>query len=163
MLPPFARTECACAQRTECCNVIPGMLIPADVERIYRQENVFTYARSHWLASAGAIVQIDDTITRIPTIVPARQANGACKFLTANNLCGIHTSAPFGCAYNDTHMPYRDGLARSRWAISEVYNDRITSGIYTLVWEYLACRRLFALPPEVARDPERRKRALNLA
>ena len=95
----FPRTECACAECTLNCRFVPGYLIPTDLAAMtahlgYR--SVLTFALENLLASPGATVMADGQVFQIPTLVPARQANGACKFLTPENRCAIHVVSPFG-------------------------------------------------------------------
>jgi Fe-S-cluster containining protein len=81
------------------------MLIPDDVPRIARHlgyTDVMEFSRENLLASPGAIVLRDNQQVRIPTLVPQRGADGACKFLQ-NDLCTIHSVSPYGCAFFSEH------------------------------------------------------------
>jgi hypothetical protein len=80
-----ARTECACRSCVANCRFVPGALIPADLHRIaeYLNESDLTrFAFDNLLASPGAIIYTRGGLIRIRTLVPARRADGACRFLT---------------------------------------------------------------------------------
>lgn len=84
----FARTECACDECALNCRYIPGYLIPTDLDAIAAHlgdESVLTFALEHLLASPGTTVMADGQVFQIPTLVPAKQANGACHFLTVTS------------------------------------------------------------------------------
>lgn len=84
----FNRTECACAECALNCRFIPGYLIPTDIAAIANHlgyENLLTFALENLLASPGATVMTNRELFQIPTLVPARQPNGACKFLTVTS------------------------------------------------------------------------------
>jgi Fe-S-cluster containining protein len=126
--PPFDRTSCACESCTEFCTKSPGHLIPADLFRITDRliadrlitepRDVLTYLQ----ASAGAVVGDAQTgkLYRIGTIVPKRQEDGRCIFLTEDNRCAIHSVSPFGCAFFDSHMNQIEGSARSMWGLRQI-------------------------------------------
>lgn len=134
--PPFERTVCACASCQECCRQQPGHLIPSDIARMEAALAPRTSrpgVRDWLVASPGALVgRLEpDPGGRehlrafwIGTITPARDPEtGACIFLTAENLCGIHDVAPFGCGFFDVHMDFRDGHARSSWGLRVIQAD----------------------------------------
>ena len=103
----FARTECACGECALNCRYIPGYLIPTDLDAMAAHlgyESVLTFALENLLASPGATVMADGQVFQIPTLVPARQVNGACKFLTTESRCAIHAVSPFGCSHFDVHQ-----------------------------------------------------------
>ena len=81
----FARTECACAECVLNCQHMPGYLIPEDLPALAAElgyDNWEKFAFENLAASQGATVLMRDGQTlQIPTLVPQRQANGACKFL----------------------------------------------------------------------------------
>jgi hypothetical protein len=84
----FPRTECACAECVLNCQYIPGYLIPSDLTAIAAElgfDNLLTFALEYLLASPGATVMANGEMFQIPTLVPARQANGACQFLTVTS------------------------------------------------------------------------------
>jgi len=83
----IARTECACRACVVNCRFVPGSLIPADLHRIakYLNESSLTrFALDNLLASPGAIIYTRSGLVRIRTLVPARRADGACRFLTCD-------------------------------------------------------------------------------
>ncbi len=97
----FKRIECACSACLCNCYGLPGYLIPDDLRRIadyLGEDDVVRFALDNLLASPGALVVAHGEIFAIPTIVPARRPDGACRFLK-NDLCSIHAVNPFGCAY----------------------------------------------------------------
>jgi Fe-S-cluster containining protein len=115
MSTPFERTRCSCPECIRCCYTQPGSLAAGDLERIaaHLGQPVRVAALKFW-ASPGALVAnraTGDTF-RIGTITP-RRVRGRCIFLSANDRCGIHPVAPFGCAYFDTHMDAAEGQRRS--------------------------------------------------
>jgi Fe-S-cluster containining protein len=152
----FARTECACESCAAHCRVVPGYLVPDDVERISRHlgyHNPLSFASAHLLASPGATVLQEGRLRQIPTLVPRRQENGACLFLDENNRCRIHAVAPYGCAMFDSHQPADEANQRSThglmaiaraWANPKAY-------LYTLLWRILDATGRRALPPALAR------------
>jgi hypothetical protein len=81
-----ARTVCACSACIANCRFVAGSLIPADLHRVseYLNEPDMTrFAFDNLLASPGAIICTKTGLIRIHTLVPARRADGACRFLTA--------------------------------------------------------------------------------
>jgi Fe-S-cluster containining protein len=66
-------------------------------------------------ASRGTTISYKGRIARIGTITPERNKNtGHCVFLDKDDRCMIHSVAPFGCAYFDTHMSKAEGDKRVR-------------------------------------------------
>jgi hypothetical protein len=81
-----ARTVCACRACVANCRFVPGALIPADLHRIseyLNEPDLRRFAFDNLLASPGAIIFTRSGLVRIRTLVPARRADGACRFLTA--------------------------------------------------------------------------------
>lgn len=163
----FKRTECACDECTHNCRVIPGYLIPDDIERISRHLgyiNLVRFAFENLAASPGATVMSggDGRIFRIPTLVPQRQANRACKFLQNGN-CTIHTVSPYGCALFDVHQSRAEANRRSARGLQEVACEwaREARSIYVLIWKMLDAAGVRAVPPEVARKAFSRSDGLN--
>lgn len=79
-----ARTECACRACVVNCRFVPGSLIPADLHRIaenLNESDLTRFALDNLLASPGAIIYTRDGLIHIRTFVPARRADGACRFL----------------------------------------------------------------------------------
>jgi hypothetical protein len=151
----FNRTACTCPDCTRYCRVMPGYLIPTDLDRIRHflgtEAALMDWAAKALRASPGAIVMEHGRIQRIRTLVPARQLTGACVFLTAANRCAIHAVAPFGCAFFDAHMPGRDANWRSRHGLQAVVDAWRESGPYAKLWINLDRLGLRAVSPDVAR------------
>ena len=152
----FARTECACASCASHCRVVPGYLMPADVERISRHlgyANPLSFASENLLASPGATVLQAGQLRQLPTLVPRLQANGACAFLDENSRCRIHAVAPYGCAYFDSHMSDDEATRRSTRGLMEVARlwANPKAHLYTLLWRILDATNRRALPPALAR------------
>jgi Fe-S-cluster containining protein len=146
---------CACDACIRSCHYIPGYLIPADLERIWQYfaptEDLFTWARQHLLASPGALVTQRGRLFRIPTLVPARQADGTCRFLTAGQRCAIHAVSPYGCAFFDAHQPDTEADHRSSRGLRAVLEAWQRGDTYAQVWYVLHEEGLEAPPPEVCR------------
>ena len=130
------------------------MLIPDDVARIARHlgyTDVMEFARENLLASPGAIVLRDNQQVRIPTLVPQRGADGACKFLQ-NDLCTIHSVSPYGCAFFSEHEPRTVGDKKSILGLIHITRDHQTNGRYSRIWSMLDSTNLKAIPPEAIRQ-----------
>ncbi len=98
------RTICSCKVCRKNCEVMPGFLLPSDLDRMVPADTEpFTWAETNLLASPGALVMKGNTYFRIPTLVPATTSTGSCKNLTSEGLCAIHDISPFGCAFFDCH------------------------------------------------------------
>ena len=79
------RTHCSCKTCKLNCLVMPGCLIPSDLDRmIPRTTDPFRWAESNLLASPGAVAMKNGKLFRIPTLVPATKADGSCINLSAN-------------------------------------------------------------------------------
>ena len=92
-----ARTVCACRACVVNCRIVPGALITADLHRIseyLNESDLRRFAFDNLLASHGAIIFTRSGLVRIRTLVPARRADGACRFLTAEDRCSIHAESP---------------------------------------------------------------------
>jgi Fe-S-cluster containining protein len=116
----FTRTTCACKACTACCKRQPGPLAPGDFERIqaHLQASDEEMQKLFW-ASPGAVGRLHSGKTvRVGTITP-RFHKGRCVFLDENDRCKIHSVAPFGCAYFDTHMDNSTAQERSNWLAYE--------------------------------------------
>lgn len=152
----LARTECACAGCASHCHIVPGYLIPADLERLSRHlgyRNPLSCAADHLLASPGATVLQAGQLRQLPTLVPRRQENGACVFLDENSRCRIHAVAPFGCAFFDSHQPNEEAHRRSAKGLQEIARlwANPKAHLYTLVWRILEATGRRAIPPALAR------------
>jgi Fe-S-cluster containining protein len=110
-----------------------------------------TYLANGLLASPGALVVMQGTVTRIPTIVPAMASYGRagkrCVFLNADGTCKVHPVAPFGCAYFDDHMSAEEGDRRSKAALLSILHSASYQRLWRLLWQ--DGRR--SLPPEQKR------------
>ncbi len=157
----FPRTTCSCSACANNCRYLPGMLIPDDVPRIARHlgyTDVMEFSRENLLASPGAIVLRDNRQERIPTLVPQRGADGACKFLT-NNLCTIHSVSPYGCAFFSEHEARAVADKKSILALIDITRDHESNGRYSRIWSMLASSNLRAIPPETIRQRMNKTRA----
>src|SRR5665213_2208655 len=113
------RTNCSCRTCLLNYQVMPGFLIPSDLDRIIPQgADPFLWAETNLLASPGATALKDGEIIQIPTLVPAIKEDRSCKFLSTLSQCTIHEIAPFGCAFFDCG-PEVPGLSAK--GIMEVY------------------------------------------
>jgi hypothetical protein len=151
----FARTICACNDCTAYCRQVPGYLIPADLERLRQQVAVGDFqqwASQHLLASPGALVMQRGKLFRIQTIVPARQTDGACVFLTPESRCAIHALAPFGCAFFDSHQTADEADRRSSRGLRAILEDWIANGPYAQLWTGLHAAGRVAQAPENLRS-----------
>ena len=147
----FERTTCGCDECTRNCRFIPGSLVPSDLERMRDAlspgQDIFEWASENLLASPGAVVMYRGEMYRIPTLVPARGPDGmACKFLTEDWKCSIHTVAPYGCAFVDMHMTDEEGTRRSTAGLMAINNDWMANGLYSQVHQHLEAERNIAPP-----------------
>src|SRR5215471_17766846 len=132
-----ARTECACRACVVNCHFVPGSLIPADLHRIaeYLNESDLTrFALDNLLASPGAIIYTRDGLIRIRTLVPARRADGACRFLTAEDRCSIHAVSPYSCAMFDCKQSREEADALSLLGLAEVAKAWQRGDLYAQLW-----------------------------
>ena len=152
----FRRTVCDCQECTRNCHFIPGYLIPADLERISQHlapgEDLVRWASQHLLASPGAKVMRAGHVFRIRTLVPARQAHGACCFLTSEERCAIHAVAPFGCSFFDSHMTGEIADRRSVRGLRAVLEAWNRGDFYAQLWGLLHRLGFRAPAPEIARQ-----------
>jgi hypothetical protein len=134
----FHRTVCCCAECIQNCHYIPGYLIPSDLNCIHKHlapdQDLFTWAHHHLLASPGAKVMQRGKIFRIRTLVPARQSHGTCIFLTADERCAIHPIAPFGCAFFDAHQSPAESDRRSMHGLQAVLEAWAKGDPYAQIW-----------------------------
>jgi Fe-S-cluster containining protein len=121
----FKRTTCACKQCVDCCKRQPGCLIEGDFERIADHlGETKEQAKEHFWASPGALVKTEGgQVVRVGTITP-RYRKGRCVFLDENDRCKIHSVAPFGCAFLDTHMSREYAMPRSLAAVRSQCSDQ---------------------------------------
>jgi hypothetical protein len=151
----FERTICDCDECKLNCRYLPGYLIPADLDRVRflvaPNQDLFEWARKHLLASPGAKVMSNGRLFRIPTLVPARKAEGGCIFLTGDGGCGIHAVAPFGCAFFDHYQLRGEADRRSLRGLEAVAATWADGEVYAQVWLALDGAGLKAPAPERCR------------
>lgn len=152
----LARTVCACPDCSRNCRYIPGYLIPADLERIHHHltpgQDLFAWAKHYLLASPGAKVMHKGQVFRIRTLVPARQPNGACTFLTTEGRCSIHAVAPYGCSFFDAHQLHTEADRRSLCGLQTIMEAWSKFDLYAHVWLMLNHAGLRATAPEICRQ-----------
>ena len=131
------RTICDCMVCKKNCMVIPGYLVPGDIESIkkYFKYNKIThdFCRDFLLASPGALVMKENKIYRIPTLVPSRNMKGYCIFFSADEKCLIHKVSPFGCRYFDHSQTKQEGDKISIYGLNQI----IQSKFYLEIWKML--------------------------
>lgn len=150
----FTRTECACGECVTNCEIIPGYLIPSDIEVIATHlgyDDLVQFAIENLLASPGAIVSVAGEIMRIPTLVPQRKSDQTCKFLDANKRCAIHAVSPFGCAFFHCRMSQREADLRSCRGLQAIAREWAAGGLYAQIWALLHTAGLVAPSPIEAR------------
>jgi Fe-S-cluster containining protein len=108
------------------------------------------------LASPGAIVSDGKSLIRIPTLVPQRGLDGACKFLR-DNRCSIHAQAPYSCAFFEAGQGQHEADARSLRGLRAIAHEWSTGGIYARLWMLLNSMGLVAPSPIEARERMRRE------
>jgi Fe-S-cluster containining protein len=138
----FERVICDCPECTVNCKHIPGYLVPSDVARIAKHlgygedlNGLIEFAAANLLASPGATVGCSETgeVGQIPTLVPGRRRDGACKFLDGNDHCTIHEVSPYACAFFG-HQSDDDADRRSLTGLHAVMRDWKHSEVYSLLW-----------------------------
>lgn len=147
----FKRVTCGCRMCQIPCEHMPGMLAPDDVARIAEHlgyKDIDQFAAENLLASPGAVVMFKGHVIRLPTLVPARQASGACKFYKSGN-CTIHEAAPFGCAFVDMHGDRFDSQMQA--SLYHVMQEHVNGGEYSRLVLMLQAMDRVAPPPEVGR------------
>lgn len=132
----FQRTVCACKFCRAPCRHIPGSLDVADLSHLCPAgQDVFTWAEQHLRAL------IDKPV---PTLVPARRANGHCHWLFEKQ-CAVHAQAPFGCAFFDMHQTDEEVEKRRTATMAARREDAANQGLYYRVWLHL-CRQGLTAP-----------------
>ena len=136
---------------------MPGCLIPADLDRMIPEGiDPFRWAEENLLASPGALVMKDGALFRIQTLVPAIQEDGACIYLTEENLCSIHDISPFGCAFFDCG-PERPGLIDM--GLIKVYKSwQDITNLYPALHIHLSYKGRVQRAPEELRGEMRQKK-----
>ena len=145
----FARTECVCAECVLNCQHMPGYLIPEDLPAIAAAlgyDDWDKFALESLAASSGATVLTDKGMMQIPTLVPQRQANGACKFLDENQRCRLHAVSPFGCSFFDCTQSKAEADGRSAQGLQAIVSDLLMRGMYAHLWLLLDTHGLHAVP-----------------
>lgn len=135
----FTRTECACRECRRFCEFMSGFLIPADLQRIadyLGETDVVNFALNHLFASPGATVAIANEIFQVPTLVPARNQNGACHFLEENR-CAIHAVSPFACGWFDHSQTREYADALSLRGLMEIAKAWSRGDLYARLWMLL--------------------------
>jgi hypothetical protein len=147
----FARTECACNECVLNCQHMPSYLIPEDLPTMAAAlgyDDWEKFALENLAASPGATVMTSDgQVCQIQTLVPQRQANGACKFLTAENRCQVHAVSPFGCAFFSHAQSRAEADARSLSGLHAIAQDWVMHGMYARLWQLLNAHGICAVPP----------------
>ena len=131
---------------------MPGYLIPADLTRMIRDNEPFGWARQHLRASPGA--KMMNLVTRqefrIPTLVPAHRKDGSCHYLDAQNKCGVHKVAPFGCAFFGCGAIDDRAMAnKGIHAVMDAMSD--PTSLYCRVWMTLHDEGLVCVTPDEKR------------
>jgi Fe-S-cluster containining protein len=150
------RTVCNCHLCAINCRFIPGYLLPEDLDRIATYlgySELLEFGQKNLLASPGAIVIKDGRLCRIRTLVPARNDSGWCRFFDGN-LCTIHSVAPFGCAFFDSHQEQSGSnaiSAKGLQIIAGLWQDQPRS-LYCQIWNDLHRRGMRAPAPEECRN-----------
>jgi DNA-binding NtrC family response regulator len=113
------------------------------------------FGQKHQVARALGIdyrtVMADGQVFQIPTLVPRRQSNGACRFLTADNRCAIHAVSPFGCSHFDVHQSRDEADRISLAGLQAIAREWATGGLYARLWTILHAMKLDAPSPIAAR------------
>jgi hypothetical protein len=133
----FYRTLCDCELCRVPCRHMPGSLDVADLPLLCpADQDVFTWAEQHLRAL---------TDKPVPTLVPARQANGHCHWLEQDR-CTVHEVSPFGCAFFDSHMSAAEARRRSAATLQARQHDADRHGLYYRVWLHLCQKGLVGRP-----------------
>lgn len=154
----FERTECSCEECTRYCFHLPGALIPADLDAISSRlgyDDPIRFAVENLLASPGAILSNGVNQIRIPTLVPQRGPDGACKFLR-DRKCSIHAQAPYCCSFFDAHQSESEANDRSLRGHLAIVQEWAQNGVYARLWRLLDSMGLRAPSPVEARERMRR-------
>jgi hypothetical protein len=131
----FRRTVCSCALCAAPCRHIPGSLDPSDLARLCPAgQDLLTWAEQHLRAL---------TDRPVPTLVPARQADGACHW-HFDGRCAVHDNAPYSCAFFDSHMSGEEERRRTAATLRARLEDAAAGGLYYRVWQHLCQRGLTA-------------------
>src|SRR5579872_2069214 len=137
------RSSCSCNNCQSCCKVMPGYLIPSDLDRMIPKDvNPIEWAEKNLLASPGALVKRGEDYFRIPTLVPATKSDGSCIHFD-NGICLIWESSPFGCAFFDCKQNLKFGTSLSSMGLYEIVKAcQQPNNIYLVIWEHLNSKGL---------------------
>jgi hypothetical protein len=144
--------SCSCKTCVLNCKVLPGYLIPADLDRMVPPGvDPFDWAEVNLVASPGAIVkESSGKISRIPTLCPATKPDGSCINLTSDDRCSIHANAPFGCAFFHCKMTKQESDRLSKRGLIEICLAGPNS-LYLRIWRRLNRLGKTCPGPEVRR------------
>lgn len=136
----LARTTCDCKLCQVACTLLPGYLVPSDLEKL-PQGNLLEWAKEHLRASPGFKVastekRFEGITIRVGTLVPARVSSGACHWYVGGR-CEVHAVSPFGCAYFDEHQSDAEADKRRRLGLVLVRDDYQINGPYRRLWQHL--------------------------
>jgi hypothetical protein len=110
----FERTTCNCEECSCYCRVMPGYLVPSDLDRLRPQDHdLVEWAKVH-LRVSHCLATIDGKqVARVPYLVPSSKPDGSCHWLRESGECEVHADAPFGCAFFEQHMSKKEARRRS--------------------------------------------------
>jgi len=87
---------------------------------------------------------------------PQRVSSGATRacvwYDRRSGRCGIHDIAPYGCAFFDDHMGFRQANQRSSDGLAVISKDWEQGGVYSWLWNTLSECGCVAPPPEFSRN-----------
>jgi hypothetical protein len=120
---------------------MPGYLVPSDLERmIPKDADPMIWARTHLRASNGSVavnMLNGEIIGNIPSLVPAKQTNGHCHWLSEDGQCSVHANSPFGCAFFDQHMKDEEAERRNQYARLTRAQAFDEHSLYSEIWHML--------------------------
>jgi hypothetical protein len=135
----FKRTSCGCRKCRIWCKLVPGFLVPRDLDRLIPScDEPLAWAEEHLLASKGFQVVVDGVeVLSIGSLVPRRQANGHCHWYGDGD-CTIHLHSPYGCAFLSQCSQSGQEAAKvaeaGRTARAEAFAQ---DGLYARIWRHL--------------------------
>lgn len=135
----LSRTECVCNECVRNCYFIPGYLVPSDIHRIsdhLNERDMVRFAFENLLASPGATVIANGEILQIPTLVPARRPDRACRFLK-DDRCTIHTVSPYACRLFDHSQTKEQADTISMRGLVEIAKAWCSGDLYSRLWMML--------------------------
>ena len=144
----FKRTSCDCELCSCFCKVMPGYLVPSDLDRLIPPNvDPLEWSRDHLRASKGmqgVLIHPNGEVesVSIPSLVPVKQPNGHCHWLLPDGKCGVHSASPFGCAFLDQHMSNEEAEGRNtygRTARAQAFEE---NGLYATIWHALKAEGL---------------------